>query len=106
MALERARVACTVKGATTLGEMWRMRMGQVFTPTLRAFSTYSKPLAEMTEARTVRAKTGMLTIPMATMVGTRPRPSTVEIRMARRMEGKAKRMSIRHMMTRSTQPSK
>ena len=65
MALERARVAWTVKGATTLGEMWRTRIAPVLTPTLRALATYSSPLAEMTEARTVRANTGMFTMPMA-----------------------------------------
>lgn len=64
MALERASVACTVKGATTLGEMWRTRMAPVLTPTDLAFWTYSRPLAEMTEARTVRANTGILTMPV------------------------------------------
>ena len=81
-------------------------MGQVLTPTLWAFLTYSSPLAEITAARTVRQNTGMLTMPMATMVGPMPLPSTAEIKIASRMEGKAKRMSIRHMMTRSVQPSK
>ena len=106
IAPDSASVTCTVNGATTFGEIWRTRMGQVFTPTLLAFLTYSRPLAEMTAARTVRQNTGILTMPMATIVGPMPLPSTAEMNMASRMDGKANSTSITHMMTRSTTPSK
>ena len=87
MALERARVACTVKGFTTLG--------RCAAPGWRSSGRPRSGVGDILQAlgRDDRrphgpGKDGMLTMPMAIMVLTRPRPSTAEMKMASRMEGR------------------
>ena len=97
-------VACTMSTPMMLGSTcWKVMLKR-FLPQARAAVMYSRVQMALAEARVMRAKVGILKMPMAMMALTMLGPNTAVIMMASKMAGKAKVKSLRRMMTSSTQP--
>ena len=67
-------VACTISTLAMLGSTWSSVMRSGPLPAARAASTYSRDQTAFAAPRVMRAKTGMLKMPIATMLVTRPGP--------------------------------
>jgi hypothetical protein len=67
-------VACTISWLAMLGSTWSSVMRQAPLPAARAASTYSRAHTALAAPRVMRANTGMLKMPMATMLITSPGP--------------------------------
>ena len=104
MAIANRIVTCTVSTDMMLGSTWSKVMRHGPLPQARAASTNSRAHKALADARVMRAKVGMLKMPMAMIEFTMPAPNTAVIMMADRMAGKAKVKSDRRMISSSTQP--
>jgi hypothetical protein len=74
MAVANEMVACTISGLAMLGSTWSSVMASGPLPAARAAVTKSRCQILKPELRVMRAKTGMLKMPMATMLNIKPGP--------------------------------
>jgi hypothetical protein len=81
-----------------LGRIWSKVMRHGPLPQARAASTNSRDHKALAEARVMRAKVGMLKMPMAMIEFTMPAPNTAVIMIADRIAGNAKVKSDSRMM--------
>ena len=74
MAVANEMLACTIRGLAMLGSTWSTVMRHGPLPAARAAVTYSRAHTALALPRAMRAKTGMLKMPIATMLITSPGP--------------------------------
>ena len=103
IAVAMASVPWTITGESEFGRMCENRIARGRTPTERAASTKSCSRWASTDPRRSRAKIGTLVTPTATMICQRPGPSIATSPIASSRPGIASMMSIRRMITESTQ---
>jgi hypothetical protein len=74
MAMANWMVPCTISTLATLGSTWSRVMRQRPLPAARAAKMKSRDHTVIAAPREIRANTGMLKMPMAVMLTTRPGP--------------------------------
>ena len=95
-------VPCTISRLVRLGSICWIEMRAAPLPLTRAESTKSSVHSGSAPARTSRAKTGMLKMPMATMALTAEGPTMAVIMIAISSAGKAKIRSLKRITTSSS----
>jgi len=97
-------VTRTIKGARMLGNRCRRMMRLSVAPTVRAATTYSFCRTDRTDPRTTRVNVGTEKIATAMMTLFSPGPMAAMMAIASSSPGKASRMSISRMTSRSAMP--
>ena len=95
-------VPCTISRFATLGRICSKLIRAADFPATRAARMNSRSQSDSAAPRVMRAKTGMLKMPMAMIALTAPAPKTAVIRIAITSDGKAKIRSLPRMISSSS----